>query len=125
MNEDPTKDLSSRSFEERVLAELGAIRSDIGEVRSQQSAMARNIASLDQRLTSLESRIISVEKRLSSLEETVDARLKETRPIWEAVQEQIKKLDGKFDLVINDLYEVRLDIRGHERRLTEVENRPS
>ena len=111
MSEDPTKDLARGSFEDRVLSELGAIRSDVAELKIQQNAIVKNIAALDQRLT--------------ALEERVDARLKETRPIWEALQEQIKKLDRKFDLVIKDLYEVRTDVRAHDKRLTELENRPS
>jgi chromosome segregation ATPase len=132
MNEEPTKDLATRAFYKRVLDEfaavrkeqvatrqdIGAMREDIAEIRSQQAAMTRNIATLDRRLTTLE-------ERLTSLEERVDARLQETRPIWEAVQEQLRKIAGKFDLVLNDLYEVRLDIRGHERRLTKLENRPA
>ena len=97
MNEDPTKELpQKRSFEEQVLAEFAALRSEVAEIRTQQSAMAKNIAGIDERLT--------------SLEETVDARLKETRPIWEAVQAQIEKLDQKFDIVIRDLYDVRGDV---------------
>jgi predicted nucleic acid-binding Zn-ribbon protein len=69
---------------------------EVAELRTQQVAMAKKIAALDQRLT--------------SLEEKVDSRLKETRPIWEAVRAQIEKLDEKFNLFIRDLYETRSDI---------------
>jgi predicted nucleic acid-binding Zn-ribbon protein len=99
MSEDPTKDLR---FQERVLVELGAIRGDI--------------AALDSRLTTLDS-------RLTTLEERVDARLHETRPIWEAIQLSIEKLDEKFDNVIRDLYGVRADVGLHEKRLREAERR--
>ena len=76
VSEDPTKELPGASpFEQRVLSELALLR-------TQQSAMAKNIIAVDQRLT--------------SLEEKVDSRLKETRPIWEAVRAQIEKLDEKF-----------------------------
>jgi len=139
MNEEPTKDLATRAFYKRVLDEFAAVRreiaevrseqtamreditlmrADIAEIRSQQSAMARNIAALDQRFTALD-------ERLTSLEPRVDARLRETRPIWEAVEAQIRKLVGKFDLVLNDLIELRLDFRGHERRLTDLEDKPA
>jgi predicted nucleic acid-binding Zn-ribbon protein len=105
MSEDFTKELrGATAFEKRVLAEFASLRGEIGEVRGgfaelrsevaelrsevaeiriQQTAMAKNIAVLDQRLT--------------SLEERVDVRLKETRPIWEAVRAQIEKLDEKFN----------------------------
>jgi predicted nucleic acid-binding Zn-ribbon protein len=144
MNEDPTKELPQRrSFEEQVLAEfaalrsevaalrsevavlgsdvatlgsdvatlgreVAALRSDVAEIRAQQSAMAKNIAGID--------------KRLTLLEETVDARLKETRPIWEAVQAQIEKLDQKFDIVIRDLYDVRGDMALHAKRISQLEH---
>lgn len=110
MNEDPTKELPGASpFEQRVLAELGALRSEVAEIRTQQIAMAKNIAALDQ--------------RLSSLEERVDSRLKETRPIWEAVRAQIEKLDEKFVLFIRDLYDVRGDISLQDKRLGVLERR--
>ena len=141
MNEDPTKELPQRrSFEEQVLAQLAAIRSEaveirthvlaelaairgeVAEIRVQQAAMAKNIAALDERVTSLEERFTSLEGRFTSLEETVDARLKETRPIWEAVQAQIEKLDQKFDIVIRDLYDVRGDMALHAKRISQLEH---
>jgi chromosome segregation ATPase len=117
VNEDPTKELPGASpFEQRVLTELAAIRSEVSEIRTQQVAMARNIAVLDTRLTAMD-------QRLTSLEERVDSRLKETRPIWEAVQAQIKKLDEKFTLFIRDLYDVRGDIALQDKRLGVLERR--
>lgn len=131
MSEDPTKELPGASpFEKRVLAELGALRgevaeihtgvadlhtdvtnlrTEVAEIRIQQVALAKKIAALDQRLT--------------SLEETVDSRLKETRPIWEAVRAQIEKLDEKFNLFIRDLYDIRGDISLHGKRLDILERR--
>jgi len=130
MNEEPTKDLATRAFQKRVLdefaavrAEQAAMRKDISEVRSdilglrteideiriQQAAMAKNIGSIDQRLT--------------RLEQVVDERLKETRPIWEAVQEQIQRLVEKFDAVLLDFYELRGELKIHGRRIAELERR--
>jgi chromosome segregation ATPase len=124
VNEDTTRELPGATpFEQRVLAEfaalrsevaglgseVGSLRSEVAEIRTQQVAMAKNIAALDQRLT--------------SLEEKVDSRLKETRPIWEAVQAQLKKLDEKFNLFILDLYDVRSDIALQGKRLEVLERR--
>jgi hypothetical protein len=124
VSEDSTRDLPGATpFEQRVLAEFAAIRgelaelrtevaeirTEVAEIRTQQVAMARNIAGLDQRLT--------------SLEERVDSRLKETRPIWEAVRAQIEKLDEKFNLFIRDLYDIRGDISLHGKRLDIIERR--
>jgi predicted nucleic acid-binding Zn-ribbon protein len=110
VNEDPTKELPGATpFEQRVLAELAALRSEVSEIRTQQVTIVKNLVTLDQRLT--------------SLEERVDSRLKETRPIWEAVQAQIEKLDEKFNLFIRDLYDVRGDIVLHDKRLGVLERR--
>ena len=140
MNEEPTKDLATRAFQKRVLDEFAAmrgevagLRSEVGEtrgefgglrgeiaeirnditeiveIRTQQVVMARNIGSLDHRLT--------------SLEERVDARLKETRPIWEAVQEQLQRLTDKFDGVIPECYELRNELKIYGRRIGHLEER--
>lgn len=118
MNEDTTKDLSKLGFEERVLSELGAIRGDLAAIHAEQAAIRKDIAALDARVT-------AIDERLTSLEERVDARLRETRPIWEAVQEDIRRLDRKFDQVIKDLYEVRADYSSYEKRLSQFEERLS
>jgi predicted nucleic acid-binding Zn-ribbon protein len=108
MNEDPTKRFANgESFEARVLSELSAIRVEQSETR-------KDIAALDSRLG-------SVEERLTSLEEKVDARLRETRPIWESVLDNIKRLDLKFDEVLRDLFEVRADVKRHERLILQLE----
>ena len=39
----------------------------------------------------------NIESRLESLEQKVDARLHETRPIWESVQAQLKEMSMRFD----------------------------
>jgi len=137
MDDKPTQDLATRAFQRRVLDEfaavrteqaelrnevgelrqdVGQLRADVLEVQRQQAAMAQNIAAIDQRLTSNEA-------RLSSLEDKVDSRLKETRPIWEAVQQQLRKLDKKFDLVIKDLFELRTDVASHDKRIGDLEQR--
>ena len=76
MSEDLTHNLPSRPFEERVLAELAAIR--------QESAA---------RFDSLDARVASLDDRMTSLEEKVDARLRETRPIWEGVQQRLTEIE--------------------------------
>jgi predicted nucleic acid-binding Zn-ribbon protein len=100
MNEDPTQNLPQLSFEERVLAELSAIRKDV--------------ATLGERMSALE-------QKVDSLEEKVDRRLQETRPMWEGVQAQIRKLDTKFDIVIRELYEIRYDHVILGKRVDELE----
>ena len=55
--------------------------------------------------------IAAIDQRLTSLEERVDTRLKETRPIWEFVQEELQKLVERFDVVVHEYYEVRGDLK--------------
>ena len=65
-------------------------------------------------MSSMENRLDSLETRLTSLEEKVDERLRETRPIWESVQAQLKAIDNRLDLLsrqfktfLQDLSELR------------------
>lgn len=104
MNEDTTRDLSSRSFEERVLAEFASLRA---EFRTEISALNR--------------RLDTVEERLTSLEEKVDMRLRETRPIWEGMQEQLQRLNTKLDIFFGDFNELRTQQAILLRRVDKLE----
>ncbi len=114
MNEDPTQNLPQLSFEERVLTALADIRNELSVIRTEQAAQRAEIATLGDRLSTLE-------QKVDSLEEKVDRRLQETRPMWESVQAQIRKLDTKFDIVIRELYEIRYDHVILGKRVDELE----
>ncbi len=69
--------------------------------------------------------------RLTAVEERVEWRLMETRPIWEAVQTQLIRLEGKFDDFDNKIDELGLDMlelrgqqRGLHKRVTVLEQAP-
>lgn len=107
MNEDTTRNLPS--FEERVLSELAAIRAET--------------SALNTRMASVETRLTSVETRLVTLENKVDARLRETRPIWEsvvsklnAIEELLSEIKLQFDEVVRDIITIRGRILGLEQR---------
>lgn len=150
MSEERTQDLATRAFHKRVLDEFAAVRKEqkafqravvdqfatvhaeqsatrreIAELQTQQVGMANNMAALDQRVTVIEQHITSIDKRLMTFEQNVDARLKETGPVWEAVQSQLQRLIEKFDVVLRDIYDVRVEVTVHGRRIGELERRAS
>jgi len=125
MNEDPTKELPKQSFEERVLAELAAIRAEVTAVRTEQAALRAQVDAIQVQQGAMARNIIGLDERLTSLEATVEDRLKETRPIWEAVKAQIEKLDEKFDLMIRDLYDLRGKVARHAKQISLLEQRPT
>ena len=97
MSEETTNRLNSGdSFEGRVLSELAALREGMGR---------------------LDSRLSSLEGKVDALEEKVDARLRETRPIWEAVLERLKAVDAKFDVFAHDMLELRAENNLIKKRL--------
>lgn len=55
------------------------------------------IESMESRIDSIDARLGSVEDRLRSLETKVEERLRETRPMWEAVQTQLAELRQSQD----------------------------
>ncbi|HVF27208.1 MAG TPA: hypothetical protein VM943_03135, partial [Pyrinomonadaceae bacterium] len=63
--------------------------------------------------SSFEARVLSelatLGNRLATLEEKVDARLRETRPIWQAVLSRLEVMDPKLDVLGRDLLETRAE----------------
>lgn len=99
MSKDLTQNLPT-SFEERVLAEFAALNN--------------RMASFESRMTSLEDRVLSIDTRLTSLEDKVDARLRETRPVWEGVlgrlteiEKGIVTLNRHFKTMVNESFDLR------------------
>ena len=84
----------------------------------------RELANINQRLG-------GVENRLTVVEEKVDTRLRETRPIWEAVlarldsmetrlnsmDTRLERVEDKFDVVAGQWLDVRTDIGRLKKRL--------
>lgn len=95
MSDNPTHEMpDSRSFEDRVFARFDA---------------------LDARMDSFESRIEAkvdgLDSRLTTLEEKVDTRLRETRPIWEAVLVRLENVENRIGGVENGLEGLKTDVK--------------
>jgi chromosome segregation ATPase len=97
----------ARSFEERVFARFDALDG--------------RFDALESRLNALESRVGALEGKVDRLEEKAERRLQETRPIWEAVQTQLERLNAKVDILIKEFYEVKTDIARLDKRVTSLE----
>ena len=120
MSEDTTRNFPA-SFEARVLSELAAINTRMGSMETRIGSIETRIGSIETRMDSIETRMDSIETRmdsmdarLASLEEKVDARLRETRPIWESVQAQLKEIEKQlvnfnrqFKTLIQDSFDLR------------------
>ncbi|HEX8722277.1 MAG TPA: hypothetical protein VF736_16805 [Pyrinomonadaceae bacterium] len=102
VSDDPTRQISDpRSFEERVFARFD---------------------SLDERIGRLETKVDTLDGRLTALEEKVDSRLRETRPIWEAMQIRLESIEKEAKAArrgVTLLHEDNLSIRGDLRELVE------
>ena len=101
----------ARSFEERIFARFD---------------------SLDTRLDNLDARLDNLDGRLTSLEDKVDARLRETRPIWEAVLSRLDNLEGELKslnrqlrILHEDVLRVRVDQEDLRERISKLESEPT
>jgi hypothetical protein len=70
---------------------------------------------------SFESRVLgelaAISSRLSALEEKVEARLHDTRPIWESVLSRLTMIESKMDVFAQDMLEVRAHVELLNRRV--------
>ncbi|HYH85038.1 MAG TPA: hypothetical protein VEX60_06110 [Pyrinomonadaceae bacterium] len=62
--------------------------------------------------------LANLNNRMTTLEEKVDSRLRETRPIWEAVLSRLEIIDSKLDILARDLLETRADTDLLKKRLS-------
>lgn len=116
MTEDETQKLTdTNSFEERVLAAFAALNA--------------RMASFETELSSVKDHVASFGVRLTSSEEKVDARLRETRPVWEAVnarlttiEDTLDNLNVSFGLFAEDMIKMRGEHERIRRRVLSLES---
>jgi tetrahydromethanopterin S-methyltransferase subunit G len=61
--------------------------------------------------------LTAINGRLVSLEEKVDSRLRETRPIWEAVLTRLDIIESKVEGLALNLLDVRGEVERLKRRI--------
>jgi len=113
MSKDLTQKLNG-SLEDKVDRLITIVQS----VESRIESMESRIESIESRIDSIDLRMSGVEDRLGSLEAKVEERLKDTRPMWEAVQTQLAGLRESQDRLRG---EMEKGFRLIDRRL---ENQP-
>ena len=110
MSEETTGNLSERnSFESQVLAALAALG-------ARMSALETRMSSMEGRMSALETKVESLDARMTALEDKVDARLRETRPIWEAVLSRLELIDSKLHVLNQDMLEMRGEVNLLKKR---------
>ena len=131
MSEDRTHEFPQDSIGERILAELAGMRTDIatinsrlgrledrlGTVETRLDTLEIRFSAFDGRLSSFDNRLSAVETRLGALGEKVEARLRETRPIWEGIQarltgieSELKTLNRQFRSMMADMFQLRVRV---------------
>jgi len=66
-------------------------------------------------------RFDALDNRLSALEERVDARLRDTRPIWEAVNTQLEQINDKLSILNDHILTTQADLTSLTRRVERLE----
>jgi hypothetical protein len=118
MSEETTRELhDNRSFEERVFARFDAMdaRFDAMDAR------------VEVRFNSVDARLDHLDIRVHALE----SKALDTKPIWEQalveiveVKEGVYDIKRKFQILTEDLIQVRADQRRVEKRMDTLESRP-
>lgn len=136
MNEEPTRELPGRSFEERVFARFDAMetRFDSMDARFEARFVAidARFAAMDARFDAMDARFDRVEARLDGLDVRVHAlesKALDTKPIWERalaeileVKKGVEDLNRKLDILNHDVLQVRADQRLVHQRMDALES---
>jgi hypothetical protein len=104
MSEDPTKDLTAVEMLRLVLADVRDIKA--------------RLATLEARV---EDRFGAVETELATLRVTVDDRFKDTRPIWQAINQRTERMEE----TLLDMKEQMHALTGRELELVGAQSRLS
>ena len=131
MSEDPTLDLpDNRSFEERVFARFDAMESRFHVMESRFDAMESRFDTMESRFDTMEARFDTMEARFDAVDarlagldtrvQVLEARAYDTKPIWERalaeilnVKERVENIERKFNVLIQDM----MQLRGDQRRV--------
>lgn len=95
----------------------GSIEDKIDWLITAVQSVDSRLANVETRLENVETRLENVETRLESLEIKVDERMKETRPMWEALQAQLTELNTSQDRGFRRFDHTMDQVAGNQTRL--------
>lgn len=124
MSKDRTRDLpNDRSFEERVFARFDAMERRFDAVDARFGTVFARFDAMEARFDAMEARFDAVDARLAGLDtrvQVLEAKAYDTKPIWERalaeilnVKERMENIERKFDVLIQDM----MQLRGDQRRV--------
>ena len=115
MSEDPTKRFPKAPGDngedklDRLFAAVEALRSELrSEVSSLRSELRSEVSSLR---SELHSEVSSLRSELATLSETVEHRLHDTRPMWEAVLAEMQNLKTQVNALENRVEILEITVR--------------
>jgi len=115
MSEDPTKRFPKAPGDngedklDRLFAAVEALRSELhSEVSSLRSELRSEVSSLR---SELHSEVSSLRSELATLSETVEHRLYDTRPMWEAVLAEMQNLKTQVNALENRVEILEITVR--------------
>jgi hypothetical protein len=115
------------------------VLAEVEQLKKRLDALEQRFGSLEERFSTSEERFASLEKRFDAFEENVnhrfeeqeahqkafeervEAQFREARDIWESVLDKMDRLSTKFDLVISDFQDVRVNVKRLDKRVTSLE----
>ena len=140
MNDERTRDLPGRSFEERVFARFDSMDARFDSMATRFDA---RFDSMDVRFGSLDAHVHAMEMRFEARFDRVEtgldgldirvraleARALDTKPIWERalaeileVKKGVEDLNRKIDVLNQDVLQVRADQRLVHKRMDTLES---
>jgi chromosome segregation ATPase len=131
MSEDRTGDPpNKRSFEERIFARFGAFEA---RFESRFSAVDARFDAVDARFDAIDGRLDAIDGRLDGLDtrvQALEARSLDTKPIWERalaeilnIKERVENIERKFDVLIQDMMQLRSDQRRLEAQFDALKSK--
>lgn len=124
MSEDRTKELTdARSFEARVLALFDRVFTELADIRQRQDALDEKVDRRLQETRPLWEAIMPELQRLSAAVEELKVTTEENKTTLKEVKDGLKRLNTKFEIVVEELYEYRTDIREQRKEIIALESR--